>query len=260
MIDIELVTRLYRKYKGDLIGVKKMQADTIKRIQNLGAVTIQDDYGGDFKLESIGNAQLCDIEAEILYLLIREFKPETIVEISPYCGWSTSWILHALKANDSGMLYSFDKISESTKTVQRELKTRWRFVQGDVKEQMEAIPKKIDFLFMDSDHSADFTKWYIKELFPLVDVMGGGLIAVHDMIRVRKVLDTKHFKDGEDNVLFDFMKANKIAYFTAALYVPSDWGPVNEEINKLRKELGITNIQEHNTNSMIFFKRMEELK
>src|SRR5450759_2726179 len=51
-----------------------------------------------------------DIEAEITYLLIRASRPKTLVEISPFGGWSTSWILNAIRDNDYGTLYSYDLV------------------------------------------------------------------------------------------------------------------------------------------------------
>ena len=66
---------------------------------------------------SLLRPQLDDIEAEVTYLLIRESRPSTVVEISPSGGWSTSWILQALKDNDYGTLYSYDYNDASTKVL-----------------------------------------------------------------------------------------------------------------------------------------------
>jgi len=57
-----------------------------------------------------------DIEAEITYLLIRAFRPKTLVKISPLGGWSTSWILNAIRDNNYGTLYSYDLVDDSLKT------------------------------------------------------------------------------------------------------------------------------------------------
>lgn len=42
------------------------------------------------------NTMLDDIEAEIIYLLIRYNQPKTIVEISPCEGLSTLWLLNSI--------------------------------------------------------------------------------------------------------------------------------------------------------------------
>ena len=49
-----------------------------------------------------------DIEGEIMYLVIRELRPDCIFEISPAAGYSTNYILAALTANGHGCLHSFD--------------------------------------------------------------------------------------------------------------------------------------------------------
>src|SRR5665647_133518 len=64
---------------------------------------------------------LDDIEAEITYLLIRALRPKTLVEISPLGGWSTSWILNAVRDNGCGTLHSFDLVDDSLKTLPPDL-------------------------------------------------------------------------------------------------------------------------------------------
>ena len=49
---------------------------------------------------------------------------------------------------------------------------------------------------------------------------------------------------------------NKISYFTAAQEIPEGWTSMNERINKLRITLGIENVQQANTNSMVFFLKL----
>jgi len=252
-INIELIEKLYRKYETDLIRVKLSQKKIYDKINDAGPVTIQDDYGKSL-IMSANNAQLCDIEAEITYLLIRECEPLLVVEISPYCGWSTTWILQALTDNNRGTLISYDKISESTQIVPINLKPRWQFKQGDVKDNLDDILDYIDFLFMDSDHSREFARWYIQTLFPRVKM--NGFICAHDIFKGN--LDSEHFKDGEDEILFEFLRSNKIGYFTAATLIPSTWKSMNKKILALKEELGIDNIQESNKNSMLFFRKEEE--
>lgn len=93
--------------------------------------------------------QLDDIESEITYLLLREYKPEHVVEISPSAGWSTSWILRALQYNQLGHLYSFDFIDDSTSTIPEELYAyRWTFIQGDIKRNIDKLSQQIDYLFI----------------------------------------------------------------------------------------------------------------
>ena len=132
------------------------------------------------------------------------------------------------------------------------MKHRWKFFQGDIKQNLNNIPQKIETLLMDSDHSELFAEWYIHNIFP--KVTEDAPIAVHDIMGWKA--DDKNFKDGENLALFDFFKKNKISYFTAAQEIPQGWTSMNERINKLRITLGIENVQQANTNSMVFFLKL----
>ncbi len=92
-ITTDLVTDLYREHRADLDRVRHEQ----RRLR-------RDD--------TAMKAQLDDIEAEITYLLLRHARPETVIEIGTFHGWSTTWILRALRDNDRGQLHSFDLLDE----------------------------------------------------------------------------------------------------------------------------------------------------
>ena len=49
-----------------------------------------------------------DVEGEILYLAVRELRPNCVFEISPGAGYSTNYLLAALTDNGHGRLHSFD--------------------------------------------------------------------------------------------------------------------------------------------------------
>ena len=40
--------------------------------------------------------QLDDVEAELTYLALREHRPDAVMELGTFQGWSTTWILRAL--------------------------------------------------------------------------------------------------------------------------------------------------------------------
>ncbi len=143
-IDLRYILDLYRKYSDELIGVREEQR----------------------KLFSPGfRPHFDDEEAEIPYLLLRETEPEIVVEISPGRGWSTSWILRALQANDTGTCHSFEMLREYIHQARRNLPEslipRWRYTVGLVEDRLEELPTSIHYLFIDSDHSKSFARWYI---------------------------------------------------------------------------------------------------
>ena len=192
------------------------------------------------------NPQLDDIEAEITYLLIREFKPNTVVEISPCGGWSTSWILHAIKDNGFGQLYSYDIVDYSKKLVPRELfENRWSFIKGDIKKNIDKLPQKINYLFIDSDHSADFAQWYIQNIFPYL--LNGTPISIHDIYRVAPSFSSV----DEASIITTWLKQKNIEYFTAS---PAKEKAVFHTIMSIKNKLNIKRqIHFHHFNSMIFF-------
>ena len=97
-----------------------------------------------------------DIEAEITYLLVRAFRPSVILEVAPYYGWSTTWLLQALRDNGVGRLYSYDLVDYSRWTVPPELAgDRWQFTRADIRDVVTRLPPGIGYLFLDADHTAD---------------------------------------------------------------------------------------------------------
>jgi predicted O-methyltransferase YrrM len=156
-------------------------------------------------------AQLDDEVCEIVYLLLRSRRPATVVEISPCHGWSTCWILSALRDNGHGFLYSFDIVDAARANVPADLQQgRWRLVVGDVRQRVDQIPQQIDFLFMDSDHSAEFAAWYLAAVLPRL--RPGGVACVDDVFHTA---DPAGF-DGEGRVIVDWLAARGIGYFTCA--------------------------------------------
>ena len=189
--------------------------------------------------------QLCDIEAELTYLLTREFKPESVVEIAPCGGWSTTWLLNALKDNEFGHLYSYDLVDLATKIVPPSLsKGRWTFIQGDIKKNLQKLPAKIEYLFLDADHTADFARWYIRELFPKLNP--GVPISIHD------VFYREHppivFEGG---VVVDWLQKKHVNFISAA---PEKDKDLFHSINEVKKKLNLnTPIHRPQDNTMLFF-------
>jgi len=231
-INLQLIKKLYNKYHIDLSKVRESQRKIYQNKDKIGLAVLTD-----------------DIEAEITYLLIREFKPLNVVEISPSHGWSSMWILNALKDNNRGKLFSFDLIDKSTKIIPKELSSnRWVFIQGDIKKNLSKLPKKIDYLFIDSDHSARFCRWYIKNIFSLLKK--NTPVSIHDIL---------HFKDhcqfGEIRTIFSWLYKNRISYFSPSPFYKSS-GNINsyEEILLLKSKLRLDKlIHYHRCNSIIFF-------
>lgn len=145
---------LYDSYMADLVPFCERMVNHRREVCDKG-------YSCDFS----------DRESELLYLLIRELKPETVVEISPCHGYSTNYILAALTHNNKGRVYSFE-IIENVAGVAIEDVIRGNILEGLDQKRLELcigdatlsyIPDP-DFLFLDSCHEAWFSAWYVNEL------------------------------------------------------------------------------------------------
>jgi predicted O-methyltransferase YrrM len=191
-------------------------------------------------------AQLDDIEAEITYLLLRELRPATVVEIGALHGWSTSWILRALRDTGRGHLHSYDRVDHSVRHVPPEVSVgRWTFVHGDVRRRTDRFPPDIDYLFIDAAHSGRFARWYLDRLLPLV--APGTPVSVHDVFHGRRpwVL-------SEGAVLLRRLSDHRVPFFTAARATAPD---VHARLQRQRARLGLVDpIGTRATNPMVFFR------
>ncbi|MFI5800333.1 class I SAM-dependent methyltransferase [Streptomyces sp. NPDC051677] len=226
-LTVESVSALYVKYRDDLRAVRDQQRDFLLR------------RGKSMK------AQLDDCEAEITYLLLREYRPETVVEIGTFYGWSTMWILSAIRDNGVGHLHSFDIVDKVVSNVPADLSVgRWTFTKGDVRERLGDIHTRTDYLFIDADHGARFGRWYVENVFSKVPA--GTPTSVHDVFHGRR---PKPMSEG--SVLMKWLAKRGIPYFTpSAAKAPE----VIEHLGRVKKELGLdVPIRDSSHNPMVFF-------
>jgi predicted O-methyltransferase YrrM len=225
-ITLNLIRELYTKYSKDLAVVRDAQRSFLQ------------ERGKSMK------AQLDDLEAEITYLLVREVRPANVVEIGTFYGWSTTWLLRALRDNGFGHLHSFDIVSTVTKNVPAGLSEgRWTFTQGDMRENLDKVPET-DYLFIDADHGAKFARWYVNNLFP--KVRSGTPTSVHDVFHGRRTLP---FTEGA--VITKWLADKGVDYFTpSAAKDPSS----NRALTELKREIGLDEpVRPTPDNPMIYF-------
>ncbi len=227
-IDLAYVRELYRQYAGELATVGKTQREFAEA--GRGTMT----------------PQLDDLEAEITYLLLRATRPAAVVEIGTFHGWSTSWILNALRDNGTGHLYSFDIVDNALRNVPRDLaEGRWTFVRGDIRQNLDQVPADTGYLFVDAAHSARFARWYLAELFPRV--RAGIPVSVHDVFHFRVPLPLH-----EGRVVVRWLDERRTPFFTPSR---AKARPVFDELTALRDELGLEPVRGPGDNPMIFFRK-----
>jgi len=128
-----------------------------------------------------------------LYFLIRELKPETVIETGVHRGVSSLFILQALHDNNKGKLFSIDlpfaeyvtdnkiktkSILQAEKIgicVPKQLQEKWNLVLGDSKNELPKILKKInslDIFLHDSKHTYEHMKWEYKTIWPYLKSNG----------------------------------------------------------------------------------------
>lgn len=134
------------------------------------------------------------------YSLIRDHKPTSCLEFGTSRGGSTSFIQAALIKNKKPFQFiasemEKDLLQQAITNVFRERGTTPMFI-GKVEKYLRLIPKKLDFVFIDTNHDLKNTKWYIKHIFPRI--VKGGLVAIHDWA-VQEV-DGKLIGKGHDGV------------------------------------------------------------
>ncbi|MGW9173866.1 class I SAM-dependent methyltransferase [Streptomyces decoyicus] len=226
-ITVEHISSLYAKYQDDLRVVRDAQRKFLK------------DRGKLMK------AQLDDYEAEMTYLLLRDLRPEIVVEVGTFYGWSTMWILSALRDNGSGHLHSFDIVDNVVRNVPSELSAdRWTFTKGDIQQHPEKVPAETDYLFIDADHGSRFAHWYIENLFPAVPPRTP--TSVHDVFHGRR---PKPFSEG--SVIVKWLAEQNIEFFTPSTAKAPQ---VTEQLAAVKKELGLDEpVRNSDHNPMIFF-------
>lgn len=195
-------------------------------------------------------AQLDDVEAELTYLFVRDRAPRTVVELGALHGWSTTWILRALRDNErtgaGGALHSFDLVDRAARTVPDDLAAgRWTFHHGDVRANLREFPDDIGYLFIDAAHTAGFARWYIERVFPRVPP--GTPVSVHDVFHRRR---PKPFSEGA--VITSWLAERGVPYFTAsAARAPED----RARLTAVKRELGLdAPVRAPRRDPMLFFR------
>jgi len=140
-----------------------------KKYHGKTGIDVNDKFAGAFR----------EFDTEILYALIRMIKPSKIIEMSPDSGYTTSVILKACEDNDIPCeIYSFDIHTKSIH-FDRKGKINRKLIKGEVQATLtnEHI-KNCDFMFIDSNHSYDFGKWYSVNVLPKLKL--DTFIWIHD--------------------------------------------------------------------------------
>ena len=162
-----------------------------------------------------------DESSAILYSLVREKKPKSVLEIGTWNGGTTSLILMALRKNKKEFVFTaselLDEKREETKNNTERLCGISPVLIGDITKNLDNIPHELDFLFVDTDHDLETTKWIVENIWPRV--ISGGIFGMHDwpVREVRGEIRSKEM-DGigncwpETNYLIELIKQSKFPF------------------------------------------------
>lgn len=138
----------------------------------------------------------------LLYYLIRDSKPECVLETGVWTGKSSWAILKALHDNQKGKLVSIDRgltsyyeqgttrklpIANIGDMVPKPLRSRWELILGDSKLILPSLLKKlgaIDVFYHDSDYSYEGMMFEFESVFSFVPK--GGILS-SDSVRLSNV-------------------------------------------------------------------------
>lgn len=135
-----------------------------------------------------------------LYKLIRDTKPDIVIETGVATGVSTAHILQALHLNNRGTLYSIDLPNrfyltsknifhaefnplgqQSGYLIPEGLKIRWYLIIGPTEKELPLLLKKldkIDVFLHDSEHTYETQMFEMEQAWP--HIVEGGCLVVDD--------------------------------------------------------------------------------
>ena len=145
----------------------------------LHAYTEEDTLGGwdeDTQKRKWTVGSVWEIEAQILYALVRALKPKRVLEIGTYYGCSTAHLCEALQRNGMGTLTTIDIYPLAE--IPDQYREIGELIRMDLFDYEFSEDDPIDFVFEDSTHSKEMCQhiWngFVKQNLP------GSVIISHD--------------------------------------------------------------------------------
>ncbi|WP_017568872.1 class I SAM-dependent methyltransferase [Nocardiopsis halotolerans] len=226
-IDLDHIRHLYRTHRDDLAHVRDQMRHHHTTNPHLRPTTN-------------------DIETEITYLLLRAHTPQHTVQIGTGHGWTTTWILSALRDNGTGHLHSFDTHDHTPHHVPTHLTHhRWTFTHGDIRTTTAHLPPHTDHLLIDAAHNGHFARWYLRHLLPTLPAHTP--VTIHNVFRHRA---TPPFTEGA--LVMTWLTTNTTNFFTAsAARAPH----THHALRQLKQELDLaTPLHPGHHNPAIYFR------
>lgn len=152
----------------------------------------------------------------MMYSIIRKYKPSKCLEIGSWLGGSTAVIMAALIKNGNPFTFVCSELEDDLRksTAQNVLQHQGRepIMVGDITKNLDKIPESLDFLFVDTNHDLDTTKWIVENIWPKVSK--GGIFCMHDwpVYELDGVLKPKDGSWPETQYLLSLMEKNTFPF------------------------------------------------
>lgn len=190
------------------------------------------------------SCKFTDYEVEVLYMLIREHKPQRIFEMAPNVGFSTHWMLQAIHMNDdTSTLHSYDIHAASVKHMTERFRKRWKFTLGDyakLYDKKKIDMNQYDLIFIDALHEPEFARGYCQRILSN-NRHPNTIVAIHDIVA------DKYGGGRESSEVYKYLAFSNNAHhkFTMSPYAMPNllYAPQTDmivpKLNRLRAKLGI---------------------
>lgn len=146
-------------------------------------IEFYDEYKKEINYDKIYRTikgMMCSFERKMLYCMIRGIKPQKIIEIGPYHGYSTVPMIYAMQKNNiKCSMYSFDLINKSDYLDYDNVLTSRTLIVGDVRDNIDNdYIKDCEFIFIDNGHKYEDGEWYSRNILSYLPK--NAIIAIHD--------------------------------------------------------------------------------
>lgn len=180
--------------------IENLRADIEKNTSKVNVI----DYGAgnpqDNRSEremyngTINTSRVCDINiaskrpfwAKVLFKIIREFKPQTAIELGTCLGISSAYQSSAMILNNNGRLITMEGSPELVKIAESHIKglgiSNVEIIEGRFQDNLKRIleeNKPIDYVFIDGHHDEKATIDYYNLFIPYLK---DGAVLVFDDI------------------------------------------------------------------------------
>ena len=141
-------------------------------------------------------------QGRLLSMLSKMIRPEMILEIGTYTGYSAICLAEGLTEN--GKLITIDVNAEQENRIRKYIadagmKNKIQFIIGDAYNIIKTLPHKYDLVFIDAD-KLNYLKYY-KQVIELVNT--GGYIIADNVLWSGKVVNEKELTKDKDTKLLD---------------------------------------------------------